>query len=284
MQKTNENIIEVQEVSYSYPDTTPALKNVSFTIKQGDCVGLIGPNGAGKSTIFLLLMGFLKPSQGTIYILNQELNKKTRKELRKKIGMVFQDPNDQLFSPTLWEDVAFGPYNLGYDQEEVKRRVQGTLEIVGLDTLKNKAPHYLSFGEKKKAALATILSMDPEILFLDEPLSNLDPESYIEILELIQKYKKANLTIILATHDVDILPILVDRCILIDKGEIICENPVQDVLTDHELLVNHRMRMPLLGQLFYNLKNRNVIQEDFIPLTIEKAEILLERLISKGKL
>ena len=279
MQMSNTNIIEAQNLTYCYPDKTLAIKNVSFAIKTGECVGLIGPNGAGKSTLFLLLMGFFQPKQGTIHIANQELNKKTKKAIRKKIGMVFQDPNDQLFSPSLWEDIAFGPYNLGYNQDEINRRVEETLEIVGLVNLKNKAPHHLSFGEKKKAALATILSMDPEILFLDEPFSNLDPESYSEILELIQNYKKNNLTIIIATHDVDVLPLLVDKCILLDKGQIVSESDIQNILTNHDLLLNHKMRMPLLGQLFYNLRDRNIIQQDSFPITLAKAESFIAELL-----
>ena len=279
MNPTEDSIINIQNLSYHYPDKTQALKNISFSINPGDCVGLIGPNGAGKSTLFLLLMGFVLPQQGTIHILNHALNKKTRKQIRRQLGMVFQDPNDQLFSPTLWEDIAFGPYNLGYDQDEINRRVDKTLESVGLIDYKNKAPHHLSFGEKKKAALATILSMDPKILFLDEPFSNLDPESYTDILEIIKKYKRENLTIILATHDLDVLPYLVDHCILLDKGELISKKTAHELLTNFDLLNNHKLRMPLLGQLFYNLKKKNVIQDDSFPLTLSEAELLIEDLL-----
>jgi len=273
------NALNVQHLSYYYPDKTLALKDVSFSVKAGECVGLIGPNGAGKSTFFMLLMGFFEPAQGTIQILNQFLTKKTRKTLRRKLGLVFQNPNDQLFSPTLWEDVAFGPFNLGYDQAEISRRVNQTLESLGLIHLKNKPPHYLSFGEKKKAAFATILSMNPEIILLDEPFSNLDPESCVDILQIIQNYRQKNLTIIIATHDVDVLPELVDRCILLDNGEVVAERSVQDLLTDHDLLISHRLRMPLLGQLFYNLKRRNIIQSSELPFTLKQAESLLEDLL-----
>ena len=274
------NAIEVQNLSFRYPDKTLALQNVSFTIKSGECVGLIGPNGAGKSTLFQILMGFLEPTQGTIHILNQELNKKTKKQIRKKIGLVFQDPNDQLFSPTLWEDVAFGPFNLGYSRDEINRRVEKTLESLGMATLKNKAPHYLSFGEKKKAAIATILSMDPEIIFLDEPFSNLDPESYTDILQIVQAYRKKGLTIVVATHDVDVLPDLVDKCILLDKGEMIAERNVREILNDYDLLAHHKMRMPLPGLLFHNLRKRNIIQNPQLPLTLEEAESLIEQLLN----
>ncbi len=269
------NILEVTDLTYTYPDKTNAINNLSFSVKSGEVVGLIGPNGAGKSTLFLLLMGFLEAQQGKIHIFNQELNKKTKKSIRKKLGFVFQNPNDQLFSPTLWEDVAFGPYNLGYNREEISRRVDQTLDIVKLLQYKNKAPHYLSFGEKKRASLATILSMDPQILLLDEPFTNLDPQSYEEILNLILKFKSENLTIIIATHDVDILPLLVERCILIDKGYKIHDGPVQEILTNYDLLMNHKMRMPILGQLFYNLKAQNIIHGNNLPLTISEAESFL---------
>ncbi|MHA1275857.1 MAG: energy-coupling factor ABC transporter ATP-binding protein [Candidatus Helarchaeota archaeon] len=282
MELKNKHIIEVEEITYAYPDKTIALRDISFSIKTGECIGVIGPNGAGKSTLFLVLMGFLQPQKGKVFIDNQQLTKKTRKDLRKKIGMVFQDPNDQLFSPTLWEDVAFGPYNLGYDGLEINKRVEETLTSVGLLAYKDKAPHLLSFGEKKKAALATILSMDPKILFLDEPLSNLDPESYTDILKIIKKYKKEGLTIIIATHDLDILPRFIDRCILLDNGQIISNGSTQQVLTDYELLTNHRLRMPILGQFFYNLKKRNIISVEELPLTLSQAEAVLEKLIHNG--
>jgi len=280
---TNSNALVIQQLSYSYPDKTLALKDINFTVKTGECVGLIGPNGAGKSTLFMLLMGFFEPFQGTIQILNQVLNKKTKKSLRKKVGLVFQNPNDQLFSPTLWEDVAFGPFNLGYDQAEINSRVEKTLESLGLLHLKNKPPHYLSFGEKKKAALATILSMDPEIILLDEPFSNLDPESCADILQIIQTYRQRNLTIIIATHDVDVLPELVDKCILLDKGEVVAERSAQDLLTDSMLLLKHKMRMPIIGQLFYNLMQRNIIEETKLPLTLAQAESLVEDLLNRTK-
>jgi cobalt/nickel transport system ATP-binding protein len=252
---------------------------VSFKVKAGESIGLIGPNGAGKSTIFLHLMGFLKPLEGTIQMFNQELNKKTIKAIRKRIGMVFQDPNDQLFSPSIWEDIAFGPFNLDYNENEINDRVEKTLRILDLEEHRNKAPHHLSFGEKKRAAFATILSMDPEILLLDEPFSNLDPMSYMKLLEIIQKYRKEHLTIVLATHDVDILPYLVDRCILLDKGQVVCEDTTRNILTNNDLLLQHKMRMPLIGELFYNLKKRNIIQSDNLPLTLGEAEELLEHMI-----
>jgi cobalt/nickel transport system ATP-binding protein len=283
MNMINSNAIVVQHLSYYYPDKTMALKDISFTVKTGECVGLIGPNGAGKSTLFMLLMGFFEPTKGAIQILNQALTKKSRKQLRKKVGMVFQNPNDQLFSPTLWEDVAFGPFNLGYDQAEISRRVGETLESLGLLQLQNKPPHYLSFGEKKKAALATILSMDPEIILLDEPFSNLDPESCADILQIIQNYRKKHLTMVIAIHDVDLLPELVDKCILLDKGEVVAERDTQEILTDHDLLMQHRMRMPLIGQLFYNLKQKNVIKETNLPLTLKEAESFVATLLKQSK-
>ncbi|MHA1649647.1 MAG: energy-coupling factor ABC transporter ATP-binding protein [Candidatus Helarchaeota archaeon] len=276
----NENyIIEVENLTYFYPDKTPAIKNVSFNVRKGESIGLIGPNGAGKSTLFLLLMGFLKPQSGTIRIFNQELNKKSKKEIRKRIGMVFQDPNDQLFSPSLWEDVAFGPFNLGYNKEEIAKRVNKALNITDLERYTDKAPHHLSFGEKKRAALATILSMDPEILLLDEPFSNLDPDSYIHLREIILKYKKANLTLIIATHDVDVLPDLVDSCILMNNGQIIRKGELHDILTNHTLLKTHKMRMPVLGQLFFNLKIHNIINTEMFPVTLTEAEKFIESLL-----
>jgi len=278
----NKIVIDVKNLSYRYPDKTLALQNISFQIKTGECVGLIGPNGAGKSTLLLTLMGFLKPFKGSITLFKQELNNKTKKNLRMQIGMVFQDPNDQLFSPTLWEDLAFGPYNLGYDQDEINRRIDKTLQIIGLEKYKDKPPHHMSFGEKKRAALGTILTMDPKILLLDEPFSNLDPESYAEILQLIQSFKEQNLTIIIATHDVDVLPNLVDRCILLDDGHIIIDSSVHEVLSDFELLMTHKLRMPLIGQLFYKLQNHHLLKDGRLPLTLNEAELLLEDLLKNG--
>lgn len=224
--------IEVENLNYAYTGGGFALKDISFKVREGEKVAIIGPNGAGKTTLLLLLAGILK-GEGKIRIYGLEWNSKNNIALRKKIGFVPQDPNDQLFFPTLLDDVAFGPLNLGLPKEEVERRVKEALEIVGLSGYEGRAPYHLSFGEKKRASLATVLSMHPQILFLDEPTSNLDPRSRRNLIKLFSELKA---TLIIATHDLDMVDRLCSRALILNEGRIVREGEVKDILSDERLL------------------------------------------------
>ena len=181
------NIIETKDITYHYPDGTEALKKVNFKAAEGKIVALLGPNGAGKSTLFLHFNGILRPTSGSIIVNDDEIkyDKKNLMKVRQKVGIVFQNPDDQLFAPTVVEDVAFGPMNMGLSKEEVEKRVDEALKRVGMAEYKKKAPHHLSGGQKKRVAIAGILAMKPKIMVLDEPTSGLDPKGASQILENI---------------------------------------------------------------------------------------------------
>jgi cobalt/nickel transport system ATP-binding protein len=230
-------IIEITHLSFTFPDGTPALKDVNLQIFPGESLALIGPNGAGKSTLLLCLAGLLR-GEGTIVLQGRELNPSNARELRRGIGVVFQDPDDQLFMPALEEDVAFGPTHLGWDPAEIEARVEAALSQVHLLHLRGKPPHHLSFGEKRRAALATALVMSPDLLLLDEPTSNLDPATRYE---LIRYLASLSATRIISTHDLDAAAALCHRCALLSGGRLIAADATEKILADASLLRAHRL-------------------------------------------
>ena len=225
--------VRFDTVSFSYPDGTPALRDISFSIKKNDRVALFGTNGSGKSTLFLAMLGFLSPHTGSIYIDDIELDKPSLQEIRTKIGLVFQNPDDQLFCPTIYDDVEFGPINFGMDQDTREPIVESTLRDIDLWHLRSKAPHHLSWGEKRRAALATVLAMRPEILLLDEPTAYLDPPSIRDLYRLLLRYSG---TIILATHDPEFAGALCNKALVMMDGEIGFYGDIRALLTDSEAI------------------------------------------------
>lgn len=233
--------ITIKNLDFSYPDGQPALMGINLNIEDGETVALIGPNGAGKSTLLLHLNGILR-SNGAVRILGREMADNNLKWVRSKVGLIFQNPDDQLFSPTVFDDVAFGPLNMGCTEIEVCRRVKRALQSVGLDNYEKRSPHHLSIGEKKRIAIATILSMDPEILVLDEPTSSLDPRSKWSLIELL---KSLSLTKLVATHDLELVKALCSRTIIMEKGHIIADRDTGDILADFELLRTYGLTAPV---------------------------------------
>lgn len=227
--------IEIENLSYSYPDGQQALSDINLTIGIGETVALIGPNGAGKSTLLLHLNGILR-SDGMVRILGVLLEDKSLKWVRSKVGLVFQDPEDQLFSPTVFDDVAFGPINMGYSEEEVRRRVSQALKWVGMEGYEGRSPHHLSVGEKKRIAIATILSMSPEILVIDEPSSNLDPRAKWGLIDLL---KGLPMTKIVASHDLEIVRALCQRAIVLDEGRVVADDSTHCIMSNASLLERH---------------------------------------------
>lgn len=221
-----EKAIEAKNLSYVYTDGTEALKRVSIVVFEGESVALIGPNGAGKSTLLLHLNGILKPKSGNTMLFGMEVTEDNLREIRRMVGLVFQDPNDQLFSPTVFDDVAFGPINAGLTEKEVEKRVVKALEMVELAGFEERSPHHLSFGEKKRVSIATVLSMEPKILILDEPTLGLDPWIRRDFLKIIEKLRK-NHTILVATHDLELAESC-SRTYMLEKGTI---KPVEKPLT-----------------------------------------------------
>jgi cobalt/nickel transport system ATP-binding protein len=239
------HIIEVADLRYSYPDGTEALRGVSFRAVHGESVAVVGANGAGKSTLLLHLNGYLMASQGKIRIGDLPLTKGTLQEIRRTVGMIFQDPDDQLFMPTVYDDVAFGPINLGLPPEEVEMRVAKALEMVEVPHLRNKPPYRLSGGEKRRVAIATVISMSPDILVLDEPTTGLDPLARRQLIGLLGNFHH---TKIIASHDLDMVADLCERTIVLHEGVIRADGPTADIFRDDALLAGCRLEKPLSMQ------------------------------------
>lgn len=268
------NVVETKNVTYRYPDDTKALDNIKFTACKGKIIALLGPNGAGKSTLFLHFNGILKPTSGTVKIDGKPLNynKKGLRELRQEIGIVFQNPDDQLFAPTVQEDVAFGPLNMDLPKEEVNQRVKNALKRVGMEGFEEKPPHHLSGGQKKRVAIAGILAMRPHIMVLDEPTSGLDPKGASQIMKLLYELNRDGITIIISTHDVDLVPIYAYKVYIISKGNIIKEGSPQEVFHDVKTIRKANLRLPRIAHLVEILQKEDKIPfEEPYPLTIGEA-------------
>ena len=268
------NVIEAKNITYLYPDGTKALNNINFNVKKRNIVSLLGNNGAGKSTLFLHFNGIFQPSSGEIIVDEKILkyDKKSLLELRQKVGIVFQNPDDQLFAPTVEEDVAFGPLNIGLSQEETKKRVSNALKKVGMEGFEKKPPHHLSGGQKKRVAIAGILAMAPEIMVLDEPTSGLDPKGASNILKLLYELNNEGMTIIISTHDVDLVPLYSSKVHIIKDGEIIKEGTPHEVFDDVKTIREADLRLPRIAHLIEILeKEDNIKIADSFPLTIGQA-------------
>ncbi len=239
------HLVEVKELRFTYQDGTRGLSGVSFRITHGESVAVIGANGAGKSTLLLQLNGCLLPQEGTVRIGDFPLNKKTLPQVRRTVGMVFQDPDDQLFMPQVYDDVAFGPLNLGLPPEEVEERVMQALATVGASHLKDRPPYRLSGGEKRAVAIASVLAMSPSILVMDEPTSYLDPRTRRQLIELLQTFKH---TLIIASHDLDMVLDLCARTIVLKEGQVMADGPTPEILQNEELLFSAGLEKPLCLQ------------------------------------
>ena len=237
--------VEMRNLRFSYPDGQEALKDISFTILHGESVGIIGANGAGKSTILMLLMGILNPDSGEVLVGDVHLTKKTLAMIRQRLGMVFQNPDDQLFMSNVYDDVAFGPRNYKLDEEEVKIRVMNALELVGISDLKDRAPFRLSGGEKRAASIACVLSMQPDVLIMDEPTSALDPKARRRVINLLNSFAH---TKIITSHDLDLVQETCQRVIVVNNGMIAADGTTSEILTDRELLDGCGLEMPLSVQ------------------------------------
>ena len=232
--------IEIENFSYHYPDGTAALSDITLSIEAGERVALIGPNGAGKSTLLLAMAGFVTGT-GKVLVEGLEIGRKNLKKIRTLIGSCLENPEDQLFMPTLFDDVAFGPLNMGLDSEQVKARVTEALGIVGLDGMSDKAPHHLSAGQKRAAAIATLLSMSPDIITLDEPDGSLDPKNRNNLIKLLGGLSQ---TLIIATCNMNFAAALADRFILLDKGRIVADGDCRKIMADSALMTDHGLEMP----------------------------------------
>ena len=232
--------IEIENFSYRYPDGTVGLTNVSLSIEHGERVVLVGPNGAGKSTLLLAMAGFVKGT-GRVLVDGLEINRKNTKQIRRLLGCCMENPDDQLFMPTLFEDAAFGPLNMGLDVDEAGSRAAAALEKVGLGGMGDKAPHHLSAGQKRAAAIATVLSMSPAIITFDEPDGNLDPRSQRNLVKLLLNLSQ---TLIVATCNMNFALSIADRAVLTDKGSIVADGDAGEIMSNLELMTNHGLEVP----------------------------------------
>jgi len=233
--------LEVSGLAFAYPDGHQALFGVDLTVAKGERVALLGPNGAGKTTLVLHLNGILAAGVGEVRVAGMGVGKDTMREVRRRVGIVFQDPDDQLFMPSVRDDVAFGPANLGLSGDALDARVTAALEQVGMAEFADRPPHHLSFGQRRRVAVATVLAMEPEILVLDEPSSNLDPASRRELAEILVEL---DVTTLMVTHDLPYALELCPRAVILSEGVIVADGPTREILCDDALMRAHRLELP----------------------------------------
>ncbi len=273
--------ISIRSLNYSYPDGTKALEDVTIKVEAGEKVVIIGPNGAGKTTLFLHLNGIIRSLEDNVSVFGKNIGRMATEERIKEVGIVFQDPDDQLFMPTIFDDVAFGPINMGLDEGEVERRVKKALATVGLLGYEDRVPHHMSYGQKKKAALASVLSMEPRILVLDEPTANLDPRSRVDFIRVINDLnKKEGITIVIAMHDVNALPELSDRVYVLNR-RVVAEGSPRKIFSDSGLLKENNLEAPEVFNLFKVLRCFGYNCDD-LPLSMYEAVEVLTRTIEDG--
>ena len=277
-------MLEVKNLKYSYNSDYQALKGVSLKIEKGEMVALLGKNGAGKSTLFLHLNGIYEPDEGQVFIDGEELkyDKKSLLKFRQKVGIVFQNPDDQIFAPTVEEDVAFGPLNLGLPMEEVQDRVEEALDRVGMSGFEKTAPHHLSGGQKKRVAIAGILAMKPEVMVLDEPTAGLDPQGVVDLSVLLNELNDEGITIVISTHEVDLVPNYAKRVFVLVDGLLIAEGTPKEIFAKPEILEQANLKVPIVTDLFQQLESEGFDMGGDYPLTIDEAKEKFLELLNKN--
>lgn len=266
----DEIVLKTNDLNYVYHDGVHAIKDVNIEIKKGKKIAIMGPNGAGKSTLFLHFNGLNEPTSGNIEIdgKKMEYDKDSLSEIRQKVGVVFQNPTDQLFAPNVKEDVAFGPMNLGLSLEEVEKRTKEALEMVGMTSSENKPPHHLSGGQQKRVAIAGIIAMKPEIMILDEPTAGLDPQGVEQILNILNKLNEEGMTIVISSHDVEMINEFADQIFVLKDGEIIGDGTPDEIFANHELLEIANLKPPKTAEILKILKS-NGLDVDINKIKIE---------------
>ncbi|MCF8126963.1 MAG: energy-coupling factor ABC transporter ATP-binding protein [Deltaproteobacteria bacterium] len=277
-------VLNCRNVSFTYGSLLGnAVKDINFSIYKQDIVVVCGPNGSGKSTLLKLFAGILAPEAGEIVLSSKKLNKKNRRDAFRYMGILFQDPNDQLFCTHVREDIAYGPTNLGLDADEVNRLVETAMEQVEVQHLQNRPIHRLSHGEMKRVGLAGLIAMRPPLILLDEPFAGLDPASTDHLLHLIRHLNGHHrYTFVIVTHNINIASLIAKRLIVLVDGQIIADGPPKDILTDEKLLRASRLEPPILTQLFQRLF-KDAFKNDRIPVTIDEALGILNTLDDKSE-
>ncbi len=263
---------------FSYSGDAPLLQDVEFEVKAGECLVILGASGAGKTTLLKVIDGLLKDYEGEVFLDGQDIRKLKPKEIYSKMGLLFQNPDEQLFAPTVFEDVAFGPRNMGLDEEEVRRRVLQALDLVELSGFEGRSISQLSFGQKKRVALAGLLAMGHEVLLLDEPTLGLDPireRRFLKLLKRLQEERR--ITLVIATHQVDIVPEIADRVLILSEGKVFFLGPPEEIFGKPQPLEKVYLRHPLVGETFFPLWERDGLKK--LPLTVEEGREILKRLL-----
>jgi cobalt/nickel transport system ATP-binding protein len=268
-------LVEVTNLTYRYKDGTQALNNLSLTISKGKKTAILGPNGAGKSTLLLHLNGIHSAQEGQVSFAGESINAKNERWVRSKVGLVFQDPDDQIFSTTVWDDVAFGPTNMGLNKDELDDRVAKALAAVGMLSYQKKAPHNLSYGQKKRVAIAGVLAMNPEVIILDEPVAFLDPKGKDDLFAILDQLNKQGTTIVIATHDVDLAVEWADDLIIIKDGQCLAQGG-REILADKKIISEANLRFPVVTRIFREIPEFNL---EIIPQTVKDAVKIIRSLI-----
>jgi len=265
------HIIETQDLCHTYKGNIDALKNISFIAPRNTRIAIIGPNGAGKSTLFKHFNGVLRPTSGKVLIRGEPITKENIREVRRTVGLVFQNPDDQIFSPTVEQDVAFGPINMGLDEEAVKHRVSEALRTVGLSEYRTRVPHHLSGGEKKRVAIAGIIAMEPQVLVLDEPTAGLDPQGVREIIRFIRDFSvRYGMTVIFSTHNISLVAELAEYIYVMNNGSFVAEGTVAEIFSQPDLLSSVRLDLPILPKLISSLRSKGIAID--MGYTYQEAE------------
>jgi cobalt/nickel transport system ATP-binding protein len=280
-ERHNKNLIAITDISFAYPGGHKALDRVSLSVAAGERVAILGPNGAGKSTLFQMLNGLLQPDAGQVVVDGLPVVREHLRAVRRKVGMVFQDSDDQLFNTTVYREVAYGLANMKVPEDELDATVKWALDVVDMRDFIDKTPFNLSGGEKKRIALASVLSMKPQILVLDEPTSALDPKTSNNLVALLTKLNHdLGITMVFATHDVDLVPLLADRVVLMEHGSIQFNGTPSEAFREKDLLARLNLRLPLIAQLAEGLMYDGLLPAGDLPLSIAQARALFRKVLT----
>ncbi len=276
--------VETGKLSYSYHDGTRALRDMDLSIKKGKKTAILGSNGSGKTTLLYHFNGTFLPQEGSVTVMGTSVNKKTLRQIRQKVGLLFDNPDNQLISTTVYNDIAFGPRNLKLDQEEVLKRVNRAIKMVEIAELQEKPPHNLSLGQKKKAAIAGLLAMEPDIMVCDEPFSGLDPHAMGQLTGIFDKLVARGCTLIFSTHDVDLAFAWADEVIILKEGRILAAGGTT-LLADRNIMATALLNIPLLAQLFKDWEQlpRNAAEAFFLLSANNANRVLLEKQVSEKR-
>jgi len=282
--KSGDIRLSVDLLAFEYSDTTVALTDIHLAIGRGEFIGILGANGSGKTTLLKVMDGLMKEYKGMVLLDGEDVRRLSPKQIYQKVGLVFQNPDDQLFAPTVFEDVAFGPQNMGFGKDEVARRVAGALHDVDMEGFEKKSIHNLSFGQKKRICIAGLLAMGHEILLLDEPTAGLDPMGEYRMMDLLTKLnREQGVTVVMATHSVDLVPVFLDRLYILSRGKIVRGGSPEEVFTAPKDMEQVKLRLPHIAEMIYKLKHEDNVGFGRIPLTVGEARREILKIMEDAK-